>query len=93
MKTKQCTKCHLERGLSEFGSRAASKNGKESMCRYCINKLQVEKYTQRFKYVRMIDFPCKFGDFRKTNLWLTQLFVSGDGGYQEYINERIINNS
>lgn len=37
MRTKICTKCRIEKGLSEFGNKKNSHDGKRNQCKLCNN--------------------------------------------------------
>jgi hypothetical protein len=60
METKQCSKCHQEKPISEFYAQRGHKNGVMSLCKECFNRFCVERWKQRkIKYIKQLGGRCE----------------------------------
>lgn len=101
MELKKCTECYKEKPYSEFYKNATTKDKKQKWCKTCIDnrirELRKQKSQSvddvakerngRFRSLPPIDADCYHGDHTKTKMYQNRHFTSGDGGYQDYINE------
>ena len=90
-KDKVCSKCKKEQLIDNFTKQAASPDGRGAYCGACRQKYN-ETLGSR-KYVPtppsfVPPQPIDFGDLETTKLMQNRNFVSGDGGYSDYINAR-----
>lgn len=101
METKTCSKCHKEKHLKHFVKHKHTKDGHNSWCRLCGSQLMRERRealrqspneiaaaeAKRQALLAPMEMDCYHGDYTKTHLYINQRFISGDGGYQEYIDK------
>lgn len=60
METKVCSKCKLEKPLSEFYPHKEHKDGVMSMCKECFNKLCTDRWIKRKKhYIELLGGECE----------------------------------
>ena len=60
METKVCSKCKLEKPLSEFYLHKEHKDGVMSMCKECFNKLCTDRWIKRKKhYIELLGGECE----------------------------------
>lgn len=59
MNTKKCSKCKIEKPISDFYSQKNHKYGVMSLCKNCFNQLCVKRWINRkIKYIRYLGGEC-----------------------------------
>lgn len=95
---KVCAKCYGDpQPIKNFCKNAMSSDGLHSWCKDCMRAEMQKRRGRKARHKdpvfvspvvekeKPFEAECDTGDIRGTKLWSNRHFVSGDGGYQHYI--------
>lgn len=102
MQLKYCHQCKKNLPLKFFNKNKNTKDGHSSPCKYCISvKRKIHSPSISVKIDTLIleaktksrsqplfTIDCDYGDYNQTKLHNNFYFISGDGGYKNYIDSK-----
>ena len=90
MKTKICTKCHIEKELSEFYKHKSGKDGIHPICKICILEISKKRYKKNRKQILKRDKIYRNNNKEKRKIYNRKHYQENKDNYKDYQNNNKI---